>query len=429
MYVAPLMIGVACAAWLAADLYLHESPSHIRRKMLRTLRASKLPASVSVSQPSALLRVLQEPLIPSFPPTLVLGPTGCGKTTLLSRLVRDNASTAQPAPVVFVRFRLPSSTRAVSDAAEGIAQKEMLDAAASQLFAQIGYPMRASILGGIFERGFSLRGERSHAVLATPSRTRLLSALTMLFSVCEQLNSERLARGMPPDVAAPLLIFDEAHDLIKDARLKCAGGDRVFETLGTLLVAYGVDRQAVRAVVAGSSAELADTFARVSPAHGGRLRYYELLDPPADVVSAALRERGYSESETSGLIALCGTRLRLLGVPLRLGAARAKAAPLMEAMRATGAADFNAVFQLLAPDAAAQLTALLDTLAAIDAGFALVGTSPPMQWDLPTSVRIGDVSRILYLKRDGALIFQSQLHRCAWAHRRGNAPPACPLHA
>jgi hypothetical protein len=36
----------ALAAGLALDFYLHESPTHIRRRMLRTLRSCRPPAAL-----------------------------------------------------------------------------------------------------------------------------------------------------------------------------------------------------------------------------------------------------------------------------------------------------------------------------------------------------------------------------------------------
>jgi hypothetical protein len=85
--------------------------------------------------------------------------------------------------------------------------------------------------------------------------------------VSEELQRER-QRTMDPLDAAPMLLFDEVQDLVKDARLARAGGRLILSVLGTLLVSYGVDRRAVRAMVTGSSAEVAFAFEECSPLRG-----------------------------------------------------------------------------------------------------------------------------------------------------------------
>jgi hypothetical protein len=87
---------------------------------------------------------------------------------------------------------------------------------------------------------------------------------------------------------------------------------RAEKLLGALLVNYCVDRRAVRAVVAGSSAELYFAFEERSPLRGARWDCYTLPDPEVRATTAALVARGYSETEARGIVDLCGTRLRLL---------------------------------------------------------------------------------------------------------------------
>ena len=409
--VLPLIILSTTAVVLAVDFYTHESPAHIKRRMLRALRACRLPPTVPPMRAAVVPRA-QSPLSLGFLPRLLLGPTGCGKSTLLGEVAR--ASVAARVPTVLVRMRLPSRRESGSSALGALlGPADLMDAAAAQVFSQIGFPPRRSLLGGLLSRGIVWRGERTQAELAGPeSRGRLMLALTLLFEVCGQLARERVASGMAPLDAAPVLLFDEVQDLIKDARLQRAGGRLVFDLLGTLLVSYGVDQQVVRAVVAGSSAELYFAFEESTPARGARWSYYELEDPDAAGVEGALRARGYSAEEAARMLALCGSRLRLLEGPLARGALELSAADFLRDSESNGRADFAGVFARLdsAPGDARRLAALLDALAA--------GAGAQEQRALPAALRDIDIAPILYINRERELRFQSQLHRRAWAQVR-----------
>ena len=101
----PVTVCGALAAGLALDFYLHESPTHIKRHMLRTLRSSRPPATLPPA-PALMLPVPQRPLPLDFAVQLLLGPPGCGKSTLLGTIA---STLPAPAPVVLVRMRLPAT--------------------------------------------------------------------------------------------------------------------------------------------------------------------------------------------------------------------------------------------------------------------------------------------------------------------------------
>ena len=393
--VAPLAVCGALV-FLAADLYRHDSPTHIHRRMLRKLRLC-LPPQQLPAAPAQLLRVPQTPLRLCFLPALVLGPVGCGKSTLLAGLAREAASGPHPAPVVHVRLRLPCS-------ASALGAEQLIEAVAATVYAQIGFPLRRSLLGAAFGR--------------VTTRTRLVVALQGLFIACEQVQAERIAAGVPPLDAAPLLLFDDLQDLIKDAHLKAAVGDMMLSVLGTLVVSFGVDRRAVRAVVTGSSGEMGFAFSERSPARGGRWHSYDLGDPAPEEVVAALRGRGYSGEEAARMVALCGTRLRLLEGPLSSGPEGWSAAAFLRTTARCGEESFSKVFQQLEAQDAGALARVLDAAyAAGDAGN--VALQPPLIMSLPAALRRRmDISPILFVTRTGTLSFQSELHRNAWAEVR-----------
>jgi hypothetical protein len=417
---AGLGVGAAAAviaplAWLARDYYVNESRDYIRASMLKKLRECPAPPSADALRPQ-LLPVAQEPLTLGHLPQMLLGPTGSGKSTLLADLARKAVAAPAPAPTVFVRLRVPSS-----EGGAGRPEDEsvkLMDSVAAQFYEQIGYPRRRSILGDILSRGFTFRGERNHLELAAESN-RLIAALGLLFSVCEELRSERVAAGIPPLDAAPVLLFDEVQDLVKDARLKAAGGDFIFRTLATLIVAYGVDREVVRVVVAGSSAELYFAF-QATTAKGNRWSVYTLDDPAPDVVAGALEARGYSRDEARDMIALCGTRMRLLREPLVKGAAGCGAATFLAKTAADGRASIGSLFSRLDAEDAAQLARLLDAVAAADGAGGARSAARPKKEALPKCLHNADVSNVVYVTTERQLFFQSQAVARAWASVRGD---------
>ena len=316
------IVGIAVlAVVIVTDFYRHESPTHIKRRMMRTLRASRPPLSVGATA-STWPHFPQTPLALGFYPTLLLGPTDSGKSTLLVNIARMAVSYPVPAPTVLVRMRAPSSQRrhGRADARFVTEGKTLIDATAAQIFAQIGYPLRRSVVHCIHSRRDMLRRGHTQKVLANhESRDRLVEALNMLFEVCEQLQVQRVSQGMTPFDAAPVVLFDEVNGFIKDKMLKNAGGDLAFATLLSLLVKYAVDRRAVRVAVTGSSADAYSSFSDTPLASRLRFCYFDVKDPSVDDMIGALRERGYTLDEARDMVALCGTRLRLFDKPLFSG--------------------------------------------------------------------------------------------------------------
>jgi hypothetical protein len=252
----------------------------------------------------------------------------------------------------------------------------------------------------------------------------------MLFEVCETLKQER-QKTMPPLDAAPVLLFDEVQDLVKDARLARAGGRLILGLLGTLLVSYGVDRRAVRAVVTGSSAEVAFAFEECSPLRGARWECHSLLDPEEGATRAALEARGYSAEEAQGMVDLCGTRMRLLERPLLRGAAGCSYADFVRSAAALGSASFSSAFDRLSRADAAALGRLLDSIEACEAAAERAGgrsadAARPVKGMLTGGLRLLDMAPILYIDRSRKLSFQSLLHRRMWARLRSEYVAPAP---
>ena len=409
----PWVTGVALLGALAVDYYVHESKVYIRRSMLSKLRECKPPVQLP-TPPSTVLTVAQEPLTLGFLPTLLLGPSGSGKSTLLGSIA---LTLPKPAPVVLVRMRQPAKLGAVaSPAKEGNMEgKALMDATAFQVFSQIGFPVRRSFIAGILSQGFTLTGDFTKIELSSETSNRLVTALVMLFDVCGELKEER-QKTMDPLDAAPILLFDEVQDLIKDERLRKAGGQVVLDMLGALLVGYCVDRRAVRAVVAGSSAELYFAFAASGPLRSARWSCFDLKDPDEDAMVAALVKCGYEASDARSMTRLCGTRLRLMEGPLCKGAKTLSTAEFLRGSSLAGQVDISDVFSTLTPADAKQLAKLLDTIEACDTGPS--EARRPTKEGLPAALKHADIAPLLFVDRRRKLFFQSQLIRRMWEEVR-----------
>lgn len=102
------LVALGFGAALAVDLYLHESPGHLRRKMMRALRSCRLPPSVRLAaSKSPLLPVPGPPLWVHSLPTMIIGPTGCGKSTMLAGLARNLVDAPFPCPSLLCASDFP----------------------------------------------------------------------------------------------------------------------------------------------------------------------------------------------------------------------------------------------------------------------------------------------------------------------------------
>lgn len=430
----------AAAAALARDHHACESPAYIRRRMLRALRACRLPDSVPLQRPAReLVRVPPAALGPL--PTMLLGPAGGGKSSALDALAREATSAAVPAPTVLVRLRLPagggivvsSSSSADAGLESAASAAALMDSAASQIYDQIGYPQRSIVndLWRAWSRHSAARKspyflERELQAATAGAAERLAGALDTLFSVCEELCRERQAAGLSLRDAAPVLLFDEPQDLVKDWYLRRAGGETVLKALAALIVSHGVDQRAVRVAVAGGAAELVPAM-RATRANDNCWRIVALKDPPKIVVEDALVLRGYTASEARAMTDLCGTRLRHMLLPLEKGSADVCAPDFLEQMAVAGRSSVAACFRALdVTGAAAKLAGVLDAVAAADgAGDGAGHQRPrrPLASALPPSLGADLAAGALYSDGVGELHFYSQLQARAWAAMRSDYVP------
>jgi len=398
--------------WLAYDLYTHEDPDYIAWRVRRALLASATPGASPPAEGLAL-PVPQRPLVLDFLPLMLLGPSGCGKSTLLERTRREAA--AARCPAVLVRWRFSESVGATASPAA-----DSLTLASDALFQQIDFPPRRAFIVTALKNGVRFMGVTTQADFTLPeTRDRLLFALRVLFKAAADVQAARIAAGATRFDAAPVLLFDEAHDLIKDERLAREGGAAIFKHLALLIIGYSVDRCAVRTIIAGSSAELDAAFMASAP-YGNRWRHFELTDPAPDVVAAALEARGYAPSEARALIGECGTRLRLLQGPLQGGKDAVGAADFIAASISAGDKAVAALFDGLAATDASALARALDAIAAVDAA-AAVGAPRPIVKELPAAARAAAnaLTSVVYADVRGRAFFQSRPVALAWARARG----------
>ena len=422
---APLVVAGAAGALLCVDFLVHDAHAMQRWRMLRKLRALELPLTASaaprVPLPTGVLGLRLGPK-----PTMLLGETGSGKSMRLAQTARDaltppEGSAAPPTPAAYIRMRQPgdggSSLATGGNGTGDIAQEAVasarLEATARLVFEQLGYPSRPSVLSMFWARLWHFKWQEMEWQLCRGQvqRDRFVDALRMLFDAADRLYHERKANGIPEEHAPIVLLFDEVQGLINDYRLADVGGGFVFEELAALLVAYGVDRRSVRAAVAGSSAQLAVEFNK-TVANGPRWRYVWMRDPSPDTIVAALVAKHYTPAQAKSMIDLVGTRLRLLEEPLEDGAAACSCSEFLTSARDDCVGSFTDLLDEPSVPCEAK-SALVDILHRIVAHEA--GRSEAPTWhEMPESLRAQQFSKVLFVRHDRTLTFQSQLHRNVW---------------
>jgi energy-coupling factor transporter ATP-binding protein EcfA2 len=401
--------------------------------MKRKLRHCPVPET-AVKAPAVELPTLQEPFTVGMIPLMVLGPTGSGKSTLFAKLARESASPSPDSgkhatPTVLIRLqRLPlvkdaATTSGAAASTTGSAEVRQLNAIAAEIYEQISFPGRRSLLTTVMHmlsrdenatqsndyRSFDFRGI---PVGSARTVSRMREALGMLYCTCQELQVERKKAGLSNLDASCVVLIDEAQELIKDTRLAAAGGQEVFKDIDRLTVAFGVDRQAVRTVLAGSSALPALVFEGAGTPSGSKWNTVTLGDPDPLAVRAQLMKRGYSSEEAERMIALCGPRLRLLEEPLQGVNRPTDVHQWSQGMEHMAMRAFSSVFAGQTEEERGSFVALLEEVARASAR----GAGVPIermgrmqaQW-----TRNSDIIKVLYDDAFG-LHFQSQLHCAVW---------------
>jgi hypothetical protein len=417
-----VVTGTAIA--LVLDYVWHEDETVIKWNMARRLRACKLPTTVPEKQvPEQRLETHQPRLQQTFLVTMLLGPTGCGKSTVLKDLVR--AFILAGTPTFLIGFRKPMDHETPMGPSNSAEALELMNATAAQVFHQVGFPTRRSIISRLLDvtaKELKLEAEvKSTGVVSAkaegtatlaPSVSRLMTCITCLFNVAEQVAFERQAAGKRDLAGAVVLAFDELEDLIKDDRLRLAGGKLVLDHLSSLMVNASVDHRFVQVYLAGSSAKLA--FALASPAKGNRMAYVYQADPTHEAMLKALMLRKYSAEDAARMVDLCGTRLRLFEGPLTWEEPPSASAFMAAAVLAAEG-DFARVQSSLADTDKALFAAVLD---AVEKSYSGGLTVQENKATMPPSAAHIDLAPILFVNHGYTLKFQSDLHRNVWKTER-----------
>lgn len=406
----------AIVTTLAIDWAVHAHKPFIRWRVKWRLQAGAL-LQRAVRAPVKLLPSVPVQLRGSFLPTLLYGPSGCGKSLYLSQLARQVAATR--VPVALVRFRQPKDSSASASAKRTIDSGAMRRMA-TELCSQVGYPIRDPVLVLAWQslRSFRISGAGVEVDVKLQSKQasqRAQDALTTLFEAAKELRTQAPTHS---DAAAPVLLFDEVHDLMRDDRLRDYGGKEVFMTLSGLMVAYGTDERVAHIVVAGSSFLFVRELHEASTITRSRTACMRLPDPPVDAVVTALVANGYTEAQAQAMVSLCGPRLRLLEAPLQRGPSDAAGVyeTFTSQCRSAAAESLRAVFGNMSPGAQVQqLAHLLDRIEAADAS----GADRPKLRDLQ-KVKNGttSASSIIFIDESYQLYFQSNVVRALWGELR-----------
>jgi hypothetical protein len=405
--------------FLGMDYILHEVSAVIEFRVLRKLRDATSLLSVEPGVPKLL--DVGGPLDVDTMPTMILGPTGSGKSTLMRRTAREIACPSTrglpSCPVMYIHMRQAKQREGEEDTISGDATTR-LKVIAELVYKQIGFPRRRALvytmLGSLTSISFGsaeLKMEKTKAVA-----DRFSYALRVLFEMAARVYDERRRRSdIPAEHAPPVLLFDEVQDLVKTKRMADAGGRDVFEQLAVLLVQYGIDSPQLRTAVAGSSAMLAVEFDK-TVASGDRWNFHEMTDPAPSAVINCLVEKGYTEAEAQSMVDLVGPRLRLLHTPLTKGAVVESCSKFLLRHRSRATKDLD---DLLAHRG---IRDILDRIVAHENGEGKALKLKPMS----DVLREVEFSKVLYVNLDTTLTFQSQLIRNVWKSLKDEYTPVVP---
>ena len=238
-------------------------------------------------------------------PTMIIGPTGCGKSVLLAEIQRDFILKSKnifglSKPSVFLALKNIGKIEGTNKLNADIDGNEALLHATHKLCIAIGYPRRLPLISRFFDRVTQFKVVNTSYVL----QRQIQEALSILF--------ESMADS------GGLIIVDDVLELLRDDRLKKSGGDRIFYHFATLIVSYMVNFSQVKGAFAGSSNFLNDEFSKTVACDFRWHREYISDLPEKDLLDFLTRQDrlNLKESVAKIIVEKCGTRFRIINTAL-----------------------------------------------------------------------------------------------------------------
>jgi hypothetical protein len=399
---------------LAADYWYNGSTQAIRWRMRKALTSGSFMKNLKLP-PAIPFNTYQAKLVPTFLPTMLIGPTGCGKSTLLSMIARELLAAKQPVLYLSIRGDVSQDPRTTKDDQPTAVPSEeekrsnailRMNSVTTKLLDEMGYPRRDPLILPFLKIFRRIRYGEAEVELAPNQKTvsRFKDAFACFFEVCREIRDERLSQGHSLPSSAPSLLLDEVHDLIRDERLAMVGGKEMFNTLAIYLVTEGVNKETVRTVMAGSNGKLVldaneTTLGSRAP---GR---YRLKDPKESDVIAALKTKGYTDEACKKLVGFLGTRLRLYDSIFKTETPGSVDA-IIEACTTNAETSYANFFKKF-PDPHIRRAVVTFVDLIYETGAVNIDKAP---WQLKQI----DFSKVLFMEHDGDLLFQSEIMRNLW---------------
>ncbi|MFO3796455.1 MAG: ATP-binding protein, partial [Anaerolineales bacterium] len=322
-----LFVGI-----LAADYVWNESDWALECRIRRHARKGIFV------EPSSELCSRKLPATMPDVPLMIVGPTGCGKTTLMSLMVNKHLAMENPQSK---RYGLVLSSRATNawQLTVNLSDSENTDRLSDPRIVLLDAYRTMLHSGGLsFERPWVVRlfrglresfsgTEFPQAKVEMSNSEQLESDLGYLQHRCWRMlmtifrcaekdtfrqwkRSQANRSESETSFDVPWLVcFDELQDLVRSDRVAQYGGAGLLHRLATQLVVHTCDRKVLRVVVADSSSALSNTFHR-TVANIQRWRYYNLVDLQPAWVDAALKGAGYTANEREIIVKTYGYRAR-----------------------------------------------------------------------------------------------------------------------
>jgi len=419
---ARVRIGLAVAAGLllvglAGDSIYDSWDPVLRWRIRRALVRG--PPAVSLPRPTGgePLPIARPHIATASLPLLILGPTGCGKSTMLGDIARD--FTRRGVPTAFVNLRSstkkadaspPSVAAGSAGAASGGSGGSLaLGAAADRFFRAIDYPARPSLYERLSITSLKAAPAELHLQMQNEQLSaRFCAAITALFLVCADVSEERRQDSRIKDVdAQPVVIIDELHDLVQNPALRAAGGQFVFEHFAAAMTIKGADERSVRVIAAGSGWELAEWLDQTTA--NGRKSQFDVAEPSEEHVRAALLKNNYAAHQIDEIISICGLRLRRLNPFLAEPASSVNVAGTLKTVVHDIETNVASLFAGLDSKDRAALAKVMDELC---------DGKTVLSWRLPAKISSPVNNSVFYLRAGCKVQLQSAAVPRAWKAAR-----------
>jgi hypothetical protein len=305
-----VLLACGIVTFVAVDHFVHAFRPFVKWRVRRSLKERPPPINIKLLPNDASRADFIEDAISASAPTVLVGATGCGMSTLL-KIVMQKYYSEGYGDTKYISLRqnsaeLNEQTRMNIYAARMHGRPVSFHHITKAILSSISYPLRSSYfqrLSGFKFNMSAVSAEMSTNAMSVESQLKLEDGLSLLIECASDIYKSTGKR--------PLIIFDEIHDSMKEKHSSCKEAEKVFEFIADQAVSEGVNEKRVKFLFAASSSALSKEFDKKNLS--GSRRYDEYIeDYSKEVVLDFLTREPFNvpEAFAKKYIDRVGTRLR-----------------------------------------------------------------------------------------------------------------------